>query len=154
MRLTKAEAKMIRAERIKRGDCLLCGQKRDDPSFKTCGACRERSRRRAPGERLRAISVRKAKKRLGLCSENGCDAEAVPGLRVCGYHAELRAERSKLRRQKLREAGLCYVCGKPPVPGRRACASCGAKDRARVKRHVETKKAGAIRLPMAAEVQR
>lgn len=154
MRLTKAESAKIRAARLKRGDCPQCGRKPDDPRFKTCGACRERSRRRTPRERLRALSVRKAKKRLGLCSENGCDAEAVPGLRVCGYHAELRAERSKLRRQRLRDAGLCYVCGKPPVPGRRACASCGAKDRARVKRHTESKKAGAIRLPMAAEVQR
>ena len=117
-------------KRVAQGLCAHCGKRpararlSDGLPAKQCQECYEVQLRPGRWATTRAKRVREAKIALGLCSISGCDSEAIPRRSLCGYHQEQIQEPCAAGRRARREAGLCSICGDPPVAGRTKCQTC------------------------------
>lgn len=58
------------------------------------------------------------------CGNKRCQAEAAIGRKRCAKCAKQQCESKARRREMCREAGICYSCSLPVVPGKRRCATC------------------------------
>ena len=113
-----------------KGLCIQCGKRpvrariTDGLPAKQCQPCYEIHLRPGRWATLRAKRVREAKIALGICSQSGCDSEAIPGRSLCDFHRELVQEACAAGRKARRAAGLCSICGDPPEPGFAKCRRC------------------------------
>lgn len=97
------------------GICTHCQKEKADEGFARCSSCREKFR----------IHSQKARDRNG-------------GTRL--LDRQRTAEKVDLRREK----GLCYRCGRDPVPGKKKCQSCLNKNKIQMQRWRARKKAERI----------
>ena len=66
----------------------------------------------------------------GGCSE--CGRPTMPGKTMCKEHAQYGLMQGKKRKEKLKAAGLCVICGKrPPEEGKNLCGECAERSKAR-----------------------
>lgn len=97
----------LRKKRKAAGLCGDCG-KPPAPGLKTCRKCLDRHQR---SQKPRAFIDYHTRKESGICVDNGCNGEPVPGRVRCAYHMELADERQarvrakrKAKRIKIAEA--------------------------------------------------
>ena len=149
-----ARRRALAKERLAKGICAGCGKhpvrlrRRDGQPAQQCEACYSFHLRPGRWAHLRSKQVRESKIALGLCSRAGCESEAIPGLVLCDFHRELAQDGLAATRRARREAGLCPVCGDPPVEGKSKCRPC-LENYARYQKSYKQKRRGAVPLEVA-----
>lgn len=114
------------AESKAAGLCITCHKTPAEPGVTRCAACADA---RAPGERMRAMRVRRERIAAGLCTH--CGVTPVQGYRECvdcaTGNAEWRAKHTKEFRAAAAAAGLCQECRAPAISETVRCLRCTVK---------------------------
>ena len=114
--VTEANNHRRRGERMRAGKCIACGERprfvKEGKKQVLCKECRDRSNtqatirrntsRRADMERKKLIYA--AKKKLHICTKQGCMQEAAEGRTMCGFHLERSVEISTAHYQRKKAA--------------------------------------------------
>jgi len=103
----RQKERLLRKQREAEGRCTSCGREREDPEYKMCSSCRQKSRikqRMSPSNYVRITDIRKAK---GLCIR--CENPALEGLKVCETHRQQLIKASNSASRILYVPGMCFV---------------------------------------------
>ncbi len=117
------------AARAAQGLCPICGKTEPAPGRKLCKACGVKRGGASCSARNRENQKRLYWARVadGLCVTCGT-AAPEPDRRFCPACADKDRARARVKRRRLRAAGLCVDCQKPSS-GTYLCAPCQAKMR-------------------------
>lgn len=143
------------------GICIRCGKRTAEPGRVRCAECAEKNR--IYEKEIRAWRLSKGycprcgKERL-WGDEKSCPecaaktySQKLEWRQRLGDEARRKEKQSTLKhRKKMKELGLCIVCGKPAAPGRSRCKKCALKNKL-YRRRVRLERPG---IPRAERVSR
>ena len=126
----------LRAERLSKGLCPVCGRERKDKRFVCCLECRIAQTRRRREKRIQQGTIpRELWTSLGLCYFCGQQVDEIPNSHVCAKHREMldklrshpnskAAQEQRIERLKAEESRrfLAYLHSKGITPNARQLA--------------------------------